>query len=112
MSKYLIMTSEVYRVGSEKEAENAINEAKKDNRFELAKYTAVKKNRNFTLSKYSSEYKCSKAKGEVVDEWYRVILTKEFTSEKEPDCTTTVSYNVEAGAFPDPVSREDEEDEF
>ena len=45
MSKYLIMTSEVYRVGSEKEAENAINEAKKDNRFELAKYTAVKKNR-------------------------------------------------------------------
>ena len=98
MAKYLIKTVETLRVATEDEAKAVIEEAKKD--------------KNFTLSKYSSEYKCSKAKGEVIDEWYRVILTKDFTSEKEPDCTTTISYNVEAGAFPDPVSREDEEDEF
>ena len=85
--KYLIKTVETYRVASEGEAKQLIEESKKD--------------RNFTLSKYSSEYKCSKAKGEVVDEWYRVILTKDFTPEKEPDCTTTVSYNVEAGAAED-----------
>ena len=98
MAKYLIKTVETLRVATEDEAKAVIEKAKKD--------------RNFTLSKYSSEYKCSKAKGEVVDEWYRVILTKDFTSEKEPDCTTTISYNVEVGVFPDPVSREDEEDEF
>ena len=96
--RYLLKNVLTYRVASEAEAKELIEEAKKD--------------RNFNLSKYSSEYKCSKAKGEVVDEWYRVILTKDFTSEKEPDCTTTISYNVEAGAFPDPVSRKDEEDEF
>lgn len=95
--KYLIKTVETYRVASENEAKQLIEESKKD--------------RNFTLSKYSSEYKCSKAKGEVVDEWYRVILTKDFTSEKEPDCTTTVSYNVEAGAFPDPADNTEDEDE-
>lgn len=92
---YLIRTVETLRVANESEAQKVINEAKKD--------------KNFTLSKYSSEYKCAKAKGEIVDEWYRVILTKDFTDEKEPDCTTTVSYNVEEGAFPEPVEGEDYE---
>ena len=96
MAKYLIKAVETLRVATEDEAKAVIEEAKKD--------------RNFTLSKYSSEYKCSKAKGEVVDEWYRVILTKDFTSEKGPECSTTSSDNVELGAFPDPVSRDDEED--
>ena len=97
MAKYLIRSVNTYRVASETEAKQLIEEAKAD--------------RNFTLSKYSSEYKCSKAKGEVVDEWYRVTLTEDFTSEKEPDCTTTVSYNVDEGAFPDPVATKDEDDE-
>jgi len=97
MGKYLIRSVNTYRVASESEAKQLIEEAKAD--------------RNFTLSKYSSEYKCSKAKGEVVDEWYRVTLTEDFTSEKEPDCTTTVSYNVDKGAFPDPVVTKDSDDE-
>ena len=42
---YLTKTTEVYRVANEREAEAEIEKAKKDNRFELAKYTAVKKNR-------------------------------------------------------------------
>lgn len=96
--KYLIKTVETYRVANEAEAKQLIEESKVD--------------RNFTLSKYSSEYKNTKAKGEIVDEWYRVILTKDFTPEKEPDCTTTVNYNVDVGAFPDPVDNvKDTEDE-
>lgn len=96
--KYLIKTVETWRVASEDEAKTLIEESKK--------------NRDFTLSKYSSEYKCTKSKGEIVEDWYRVTLTKDFTSEKEPDCTTTVAYNVDAGVFPDPVSDEDEEELF
>ena len=95
--KYLIKTVETYRVANEAEAKQLIESAKSD--------------RSYTLSKYSSEYKCSKAKGEVVDEWYRVILTKDFCNEKEPDTTATVTYTVEQGAFPEPED-EDEEVEF
>ena len=95
--KYLIKTVETYRVGSEAEAKQVIEDAKKDS--------------NFTLSKYSSEYKCTKTKGQISDEWYRVTLTKDFTPEKEPDRTTTITYNVEAGAFPDPVEDDEEEEE-
>jgi hypothetical protein len=95
--KYLIKTVEQYRVANENEAKQLIESAKTD--------------RNYTLAKYSSEYKCSKSKGEVVDEWYRVILTKEFCTEKDPDTTATVSYNVEMGAFPEPVANDDEEED-
>ena len=86
MSRFLIKTTQVYRADSENEAQRLIEEAKNDN--------------HYTLSKYSSEYKCSKSKGEIVDEWYRVILVKDFCSEKEPDVTVSVNYNVEDGAFP------------
>lgn len=95
--RYLLKNVLTYRVASEAEAKELIEEAKHD--------------RNFNLSKYSSEYKCSKKKGEIEDEWYRVTLTEEFTSEKEPDCSTTISYNVSTGAFPEPFSREDDCDE-
>lgn len=85
--KFLIRTVETYRVGNEAEAKQLIESAKTE--------------KAYTLSKYSSEYKCSKSKGEIVDEWYRVILTKDFCSEKEPDVTASISYQVEDGAFPD-----------
>ena len=76
--KYLLTTTEIYRVGSETEAEAAIEVAKKDNRFELVKYTAVKKVR--------------KQKGEVIDEWIQLSLVKRFCDEKEPECTVTIDY--------------------
>lgn len=88
MSRYLTNITEVYRVENEREAENAINEAKKDKRFELVKYTAVKKNR--------------KEKKEIVDEWIQLTLNKKFCDEKEPDRTVSVDYNVEDGFFPSP----------
>lgn len=95
--KYLLKTVETYRVASDAEAKNLIEEAKKD--------------RNFILAKYTSEQKEKKVKGEVEDSWVRVTLTKTFTDEKEPEMTADVSYSVHAGAFPEPISRDDEEDE-
>ena len=93
---YLIKTVEQYRVSSEAEAKKLIENAKAD--------------KSYTLSKYSSEYKNTKAKGEIVDEWFRVILTKEFNIEKEPACTVNINYEVEQGAFPDPVQDETKEE--
>ncbi len=79
MSKYLIKTTEVYRCDSEQEAKDLIEEAKK--------------NLVYTVTKNSSEIKTLKQKGEIVDEWRRVTITKEFTSEKEPSETVEVIYN-------------------
>ena len=95
--KFLIRTVETYRVANEDEAKQIIEAAKVD--------------RHFTLSKYASEYKCKKAKGEIVEDWYRVTLTKDFTDEKEPDCTASVSYSVDMGAFPDPITKDKDSEE-
>ena len=86
MAKYLCQTQEIYRVGSEAEAANLIEEAKKDN--------------TFTLLKSSTEYKTIKAKGEIVDEYWKTTLVKHFTDLKEPDCTVSVDYTVDQGYFP------------
>ena len=79
--KYLVSVVETYRVDNEKEAATAIEEAKKDT--------------TYVLSKYTSEHKEVKAKGEVVDEYYKVTLTKLFNSIKEPDTNIEVVYEVE-----------------
>lgn len=76
--KYLIQTVETYRVDKEDEAKRMIEEAKSDN--------------HFILKKYSSEYKEKKQKGEVIDTYYKVTLTKAFTNEKEPEFRTEISY--------------------
>lgn len=77
--KYLLGTTEVYRLDSESEANTLLEEAKQEG----------------NLSKYSCVYKERKSKGEVIDEWYRVTLTKTFTDEKEPDQSVLISYEVE-----------------
>ena len=68
MSKYLVRTTEVFRVDSEAEAKNFIEQQKK----------------KYTVHKYSSEYKEKKIKGQVADAWYRVTLVKDYNDEKEP----------------------------
>lgn len=78
--KYLISVTETYRVDSEDQVKEMIEEAKADNRFLLLKYT--------------SQYKERKAKGEVVDAWYKVTFTKGFTEEREPEVTATITYEV------------------
>lgn len=75
---YLVKTTEMYRCDSEDEAKNLIEEAKHG--------------KTFTLTKYNSEIKETKSKGEVIDSWYRVSLTKQFNMEKEPSDMISVSY--------------------
>lgn len=86
MSKYLIQTVETYRADTESEAEQLIAEAKASAEYELKKHNAEKKE--------------VKQKGEIVDEYWKVSLTKVFTNEKEPMQTTKIIYdNLNASAF-------------
>ena len=80
MSKYLIQTTEVYRADSETEAQEIIG--------------AAKAAAEYTLTKYSSEKKEVKAKGEVIDEFYKITLAKTFTDIKEPDVQADVIYEI------------------
>lgn len=81
MSKYLVSTTETYRVDTENEATRAIEEAKQDG--------------SYILGKYTSEHKERKSKGEVIDEYWKLTLTKLFNDIKEADTLVTVSYEVE-----------------
>lgn len=83
MAKHLISVTEVYRVDSEEEAARVINEAKEDSKYSLSKYSSVHKER--------------KKQGEIVDEWYRLTLTKVFDDEKEPVSEVSIDYQI--GAF-------------
>ena len=76
--KYLVSVQETYRVDEEEEVEAIIEAAKRDSRYELAKYTR--------------EFKVKKQKGEIVDSWYKVTLNKHFNDEKEPDHFVEVKY--------------------
>lgn len=69
MSKFLIRSTEVYRIDNESEANNFIDQQKK----------------KYEVSKYSSELKERKIKGEVADSWYRVTIVKTYNDEKEPE---------------------------
>lgn len=78
--KYLIQTVETYRVDSESEAEQLIQEAKKDTKFDLLKS--------------STEKKDVKAKGEIIDTYYKVQLNKGFNEIKEPEIDVRIIYEV------------------
>ncbi len=80
MARYLIQTTEVYRVDNESEAKALIEETKEEDIS--------------NLKKYNCEYKNQKAKGEVVQEWYRVTLTKSFADEKEPEESVSINYEM------------------
>lgn len=80
--KYLINTTEVYRVNSEEEASTLIENAK-----EASEYS---------LTKYNVQYKERKQKGEVVDFYWKVSLTKGFNDEKEPERDIAVNYDRES----------------
>lgn len=77
--KYLIDTTEIYRVDSEAEANQLLETAKTSG----------------ALNKYSCVYKERKQKGEIIDSWYRVTLNKKFTDEKDPTTQITISYMEE-----------------
>ena len=94
--KYLIKSVETYRVATEAEAAQVIEEAKKDTRFALVKYESVHKEK--------------KAKGEVIDEWCRVTLHKVFNDEVEPDSYVKINYEKQAGFFPSPIDEDEDEE--
>ena len=73
MAKYLVSTTETYRVDTERE----------------------KKDTTYILGKYTNEHKERKSKGEVVDEYWKLTLTKLFNDIKEPDNVYNVAYEVE-----------------
>ena len=52
----------------------------------------------YSLTKYSCTYKERKQKGEVIDAYYKVILTKAIDDEKEP-CNSTIVKYVLDGEF-------------
>lgn len=79
--KYLVQTVETYRVETEVQATQLIEEAKTD--------------KNFVLTKYNCEHKERKQKGEIVDSWYKVTLTKWFTDEREPAVNHKITYEVD-----------------
>ena len=81
MPKYLIATSEIYRFSSESEVEQFLQKQKQSSQFEIKKYTSSKKQ--------------SKIKHEIVDEWYRVEITKVFNDEREPNTNVDIDYIVE-----------------
>lgn len=83
--KYLIQTTEVYRVETEPEAVALIEEAKHE--------------KMFTLTKYTTEYKEVKVKGEVVDDYYKVTLTKVINDIKEPTSYVTAIYTEPEAEF-------------
>lgn len=76
--KYLTQVVETYRVDNEDQVLQMIEEAKASNKF--------------TLVKHSSQYKERKQKGEVIDAWYKLSLTKQFCDEKEPEAVVSISY--------------------
>ena len=82
--KYLISTVETYRADTQEEAENLIKKAK-----------AAKE---YTLTKSTNEIKYVKAKGEIIDSYYKVSLTKSFTDIKEPEDAFNVKYSLD-GTF-------------
>lgn len=76
--RYLTQVTETYRVDDEEQVLTMIEEAKQDKKF--------------TLTKHTSQFKERKAKGEVIDQWFKVTLTKVFTDEKEPEANVTITY--------------------
>lgn len=81
MSKYLVSTVETYRVDTEAEATKAIEEAKNDN--------------SYVLGKYTNEHKERKSKGEIIDEYWKLSLTKLFNDIKMPNSIVDINYEVE-----------------
>ena len=79
--KYLIQTTEVYRADTDGEAAALIAEAKSA--------------REYALAKYSSEKKEVKEKGEIIDEFFKVTLTKVFADIKDPCESVSVTYEVD-----------------
>lgn len=80
MSRYLCSVVENYRVDNESEADALIAEARESSICEVKKTSAQKKE--------------VKAKGEVIDEFVLVSVTKFIQDPKSPEIQVNLSYEV------------------
>lgn len=78
--RYLLSSTDIYRVETVAEVETLHEELSTDV--------------NFTLTAFSYKTKPIKEKGEVVGEYQVVTAKKVFNAEKEPDNQITVHYEV------------------
>lgn len=78
--KYLVNTTEVYRVDTMAAVEALQAAVKADSRYEVASFTYKAKNK--------------KLKGEIIDEWYQVSVKKIFNDEKDPYTEVSIDYEV------------------
>ena len=79
--KYLVKTTETYRVDSDAEVLEMVKEAKESLQW--------------TLEGHTSKKKQVKQKGEIADEYFMLTLTKSFNDEKEPMSDITIIYGEE-----------------
>jgi hypothetical protein len=78
--KYLVKSTDVYRVQTVEEVEKLHEELKDDS--------------HFTLAAFSYQTKVVKSKGEIIDEYQLVTVKKLFNEEKEPDTNIEIIYEV------------------
>jgi hypothetical protein len=80
MSVYLCSTVETYRADYEHEADELINMARESKIYDLKKSNVQKKE--------------VKAKGDIVDEFFLVSLTKNIQDPKNPETIVKLNYEV------------------
>lgn len=81
MQKYLVESTDTYRLSSEEDVQTFLNELKQDDSFEI--------------KKYSSQKKEVKVKGEVEDTYVLFKVTKSFNEEKNPDREIEIVYSFD-----------------
>lgn len=79
--RYLLTTTEKYRVGTVEEAEALHEEFLKDGRYILNSFG------------YTTKY--IKEKGQIVEEYQVVTVKKTFNEEKEPGVDVSINYEVD-----------------
>ena len=92
---YVTSVVEVIRVPNVEEVEKLHKELKEDRKFELKKFEYT--------------HKEVKQKGEVIDEYELVKATLVFNNEKEPESYVEIDFKVDAGFFPEPFNKEDDD---
>lgn len=78
--RYLLTTTEKYRVGTVEEVEALHEEFLRDNKY--------------TLTSFGYTTKYIKSKGQIVEEYQVITAKKTFNEEKEPAVEVDVEYEV------------------
>lgn len=76
--KYLVKTTETYRVNTVAEVEQL--------------HQALREEKHSTLSAFNYKTKYIKEKGEIIEEYQLVVATRIFNDEKEPINDIQISY--------------------